>query len=351
MLVGAAAPAGPTIVRAEGVTAAALVQVQGALEGFRIESVPTFVPEAGFMGATGTGIAATCGAPGGPSIEDVTVDGGALLTTGIDVAAGECGATLSGVHVSRVEGPALSVFANAALPVVVKASRFRESAIGILATGGKLRLGIAADLEVVPAQAVEVSGNRGEGIVLTGGPTPTFRTLDVELLGTRVEENGGTGVVLDSVSTASKLAVRGCVIYANGEASPRTYGPDSGKRTAGGAVIRQDALAAGGFAFEANRLSSNAADQLGFETSGAWSIAPAAKTCGSSSNLFACVGEGNVAVGVAGPGGGTVNASHSVWPGLWNAYASAGVFIDSPSAYCTGGAEGAPAPPATCPAP
>jgi hypothetical protein len=331
-LFGAAAPAGPTIVRAEGTTAASLVRIEGAIDGgaggVRIES----------LGAAGTGVRVSCGGTSGrPRIANVIVDGGGALTKGIDVEGRACGAELTGVDVSKVSGPALEVAADPGVEVTVTASVFRESTIGIRATGGKLTVG-----SELPSDAVTVSGNMGEGILLTGGATSPFATLDVQLLGATVEQNRGTGVVLDSVSTASKLAVRGCTVYANGAASPRKYGPGDSQRSAGGVLVSQISLAP--LVFEANRVSSNAGDQLAFESSGPWSISTGA--C-DLANLFACVGEGAYAVGVA--GGGTVDASYTVWPIIPLAgFAGPGVSPTMP--YCNG-AGGAPAPPAPCPAP
>jgi hypothetical protein len=166
--------------------------------------------------------------------------------------------------------------------------------------------------------------------------------LDVELLRVLVAGNGGAGVALDRIGEASKLAVRGCTVYANG--ATRVYGPGSPQRPAGGVFLKQGALSS--FQFVANRLSANAGDQLAFETNAsAWSISPGA--CGAESNLFACIETGRYAVGRA-PGG-SVDASFSVWPDplAWSTWVSAGV---SSAAYCNG-AEGAPAPPATCPSP
>jgi hypothetical protein len=339
-LAGAPTPAGPTIIRAEAETTFPLVSLQGEIEDLRVESVPVDLPEGGSLGATGTGIVTACPAAGAPRIEDVTVDGGGSLTTGIDVAGGACGAMLIGVEVSGIDGPALSTVGDplAASRMIVTNGTFTDSRTGIVASGGKLTIGS------VEGSSVEVTGNAGEGIVITGGIS---RTLDVELLGTRVAENGGTGVVLDFVKPDSSLALRGCTVYANGDVSARSYGP-APQRVAGGVLIRQESMS--GFAFEGNRLSSNAADQLGFETSGGWSIVPSTHLCGTASNLFACVEDGYAAIGVAGTG--TVDASHSVWPGTpWDGYASDGVYVTPASAYCIGGTNGAPVLPATCPAP
>lgn len=332
-LYGAEAPAGQTIVRIDGVTDAILVAVQGAVEGIRVEST----------GATGTGVAATCGASGAPRIEDVTVDGGGALAKGIDVAAGACGAALSGVEVSGAAGPALSVVADAGAAVTVTGSTFRDSGSGIRATGGKLTLGSAgAALDVSTGEVtgdVTVKGNAGEGIVLTGGST---RVLDVEILRAAVKENGGTGVVLENVSTASALVVRECVVFANGDTAARSYGGAS-PRIAGGVLIRQTSLATLGFA--GNRLSSNAGDQLAFESSGDWSISPG--SC-ALANVVACVGDGAYAIGVK--AGGTVDASYTVWPAVpWADLASTNVTAPAVS-FCNGEV-GAPTLPGSCPGP
>jgi hypothetical protein len=347
-LMGDASGAGPTVVRAEGATTAALLQLHGWLSGVRVESVPTAPPEGGLLAATGAGIVATCGSVDRPWMADVRVDGGGTLGTGVDVnvIAGKCGAILLDVDVSGIDGPALSVAGDPAAEhrVEVRGGAFRDSAVGVRVTGGRLTLGAAVasalDPGVDPDAAVEVTGNAGEGVVLTGDAT---RTLDVELLGALVAENGGTGLVVDVVKPDSRLTVRGTVVYANGDASPREYGPGSPRRPAGGVLVSQGAL--GQLVFDANRVSSNAGDQLAFESSGAWSIATG--SC-ALANVFGCVGAGAYAVGVA--GGGTVDASYTVWPSIpWASFASPGVTAPA-TAYCNTVA-GAPAPPASCPAP
>jgi len=349
-LAGATETAGPTIVRAEGATTAPLVHLQGWLTGVRIESDPAVPVEGGLVAATGAGIAATCGAANRPWMADVTVDGGGSLKTGVDVdvVAGACGATLLGVEVSRIDGPALQVAGDplAEHRVDVRHGKFSDSAVGVRVTAGKLSLGSLADPVLAPEpqvvldDAVEVTGNAGEGILLTGEAS---RTLDVELLGTRVAGNGGTGVVLESVSAASRLAMQGCVVFANGDTSPRPYGGAS-SRTVGGVLVRQLSLTPP-LSFLENRVSANAGDQLAFDSSGAWSISPGA--C-ALANVFGCVGDGDYAIGVK--GGGTVDASYTVWPSIpWTGLASANV--TAPSADYCDEEDGAPAPPASCPAP
>lgn len=350
-LLGAAGEVGPVVVRAEGASAAALVHVRGWLSGVRVESAPTALVGGGLLAATGTGVLATCGAGAAPWMAEVEVVGGGTLGKGVDVdvAAGACGATLMDVEVSGVAGPALAVSADAAAAgrVQVRGGTFRDSAVGIRATGGQLSLGsesvLGAELGAIVADdAVEVTGNAGDGVVLSGDGA---RTIDAELLGARITGNGGTGVVLESVSPSSRLVVRACVVFANGDTAPRAYG-GAAQRTVGGVLVRQLSLAAP-LAFLENRVSANAGDQLAFDTSGAWSISPGA--C-ARANVFGCVAPGAYAVGVK--GGGSVDASFTVWPTIpWSDLASASVTAPS-AAYCNG-EDGAPEPPpaASCPAP
>jgi hypothetical protein len=184
-----------------------------------------------------------------------------------------------------------------------------------------------------------VTGNAGEGVLLAGDGG---HAIDAELLGASVTANGGTGVVLDAAAASSRLELRACAVFANGDLAGRAYGGAS-PRTAGGVLVRQLSLAA--LVLVRNRLSANAGDQLAFESSGAWSISPGA--C-PQANLFACVAPGAYAVGVK--GGGTVDASYTVWPAIpWDGLASAGVTAPS-LAYCNA-EDGAPALPAACPAP
>jgi hypothetical protein len=313
----------------------------------RVESAPTALAEGGVLAATGPGVRATCGADDGPSLTDVAVEGGGTLSRGIDVdvVSGGCGAELRRVRVSGIAGPALAVSGDphAEDRVQVHDGTFRESAIGVRVSGGKVTLAGLTPPEVDPDDAVAVEDNAGPGIVLDGDAE---RAMDVELLGARIAANGGTGVVLDEASTRSRLVMQGCVVFANGDVSPRTYGGGGSPRPVGGVLVKQEALETP-FAFLANRVSANAGDQLAFESSGAWSISPGA--C-AQANVFGCVGAGAFAIGVK--GGGTVDASFTVWPKVpWTDLASAGV-IAPPESYCNA-EPGAPEPPpaASCPSP
>jgi hypothetical protein len=299
---GAAAPAGPSVLRSEGADASKLVALEGELEGFGVEA----------SAATGTGVAVSCGGET-PSLADVTVDGGGSLTRGVQIV-GACGADLTRVEVSNVAGPALLVAAGEGAPVTVLASTFRASSPGVEMTGGTLTLGAEGD----GTSAVQVTENVGDGVVIRGGGT-----VDVRLLGTLVSANGGTGVVLYLVDVASRLTVRGCDVLANGRTSMRGYGPSPG-RPVGGIFVYQPSLATSSFVFEANRVWANGGDQLAFWSPGAWSIA-AGSSCGPSSNLFACVAPGAYAVAIG--GGGSVDARLTVWPGSFDPeqYVSAGV--------------------------
>lgn len=314
----AEAPAGATVLRAEGATAASLVALQGRIERIRIESIA----------ATGTGVAMSCGTAGKPSLDGVTIDGGSSLTKGVDVAGGACGADLVAVDVRDVEGPALGIVAGANAPITVSGGKYRDSGVGIRATGGKLTLGPGGD----PSADVEVTGNSGDGIVLEGS-TPV---ADVALAGVLVSGNGGTGVVVDMLSDAAKVSVQGCEIRSNGSAAPRS----SGGRSVGGVFALQLELAP--FTFLGNAVYANAGDQLTFESSGSWSIA--ATGCGSSSNVFACVAQGSSAVRVV--GGGTVAAQYTVWPAIPSATWLDGNVVTS-GTLCNG-VMGAPVLPA-CP--
>lgn len=318
-VVGAAAPAGETVLRGAGPTGGSVVTVRGRLESVRVEG----------GGATGAGVATACGASGRPSIADVVVDGGGTLTAGVDVS-GPCGADLSGVDVFDVAGDALRVHADPTAQVTVVSSAFRASEVGARLTGGEVTFGSDAD----PLASVEVSGNAGEGVVVTTGVA-----VEAQLVGARVNGNGGTGVLVELASAGSSVALRGCDVHSNGAVSPRTYGPGV-PRTAGGVLVVQATLP---FAFAGNRVYANDGDQLAFESSDAgWTIA--ADACSAASNVFACVDAGAYAVAIA---GGAVDARNTVWPALpVQSYASAGVtFVP----YCNGQA-GVPPTPA-CPSP
>jgi hypothetical protein len=314
-LVGAGAPAGASVIRAG--EAPSILAVSGAVRGLRVES----------EGAAGTGIAVSCGSGGTvPTLVDVSVVGGGMLETGVRIDGGRCGATLAGIDVWGAVDAALSVQANEGVAVTVERSRFRESGLGILATGGKLTVG-GDD----PAAAVEVTGNVRDGVVLTGG---VAKTLEIELRRVHVTGNLGTGVVLETVALASKVAVDRCVIHGNGAITPRTYGLDGSIRTGGGILVLQnDGLAS--FAFAGNRVYSNAGDQIGVWSDATWSLGPVA--CGPASNALGCAAPGAFAVSVV--GNATVRAEYNVWSSSQPAGLVSGATWNPP---CAANANGAP---------
>ncbi|HEX9049709.1 MAG TPA: hypothetical protein VF841_04170 [Anaeromyxobacter sp.] len=316
----AGAAGATTLLRFEAATAAPLVALEGQLGAFRIEAVA----------ATGPAVLAGCGSSGAPALADVAVDGGGALTTGVEVS-GTCGAQLSGVTVARVAGPALRVDADPAAQVTIQGGALRDSDVGARIAGGKVTFGVDGD----PTRSVEVTGNAHEGVLLSPGAT-----IDARLYGARIHGNAGTGLVVEPV-TASAVSLLACDVFSNGGGAPRGYGPGGG-RSVGGVLVAQNGIS---LALWGNRVYANAADQLAFESSAAWSIAPSA--CGAASNLFACVATGSYAVAVA--GGGTVDAANTVWPAVpFASYVSAGVTA-APTSYCNTLA-GVPATPA-CPVP
>lgn len=318
-VVAARAPAGATILRAAATHGQALVTIQGTLDGFRIE------PGAG----DATAIAMSCAASGKPTLTNVVVDGGGVLTAGVDVT-GVCGADLSGVAVSNVAGPGLRVQADPSAQVTVSGGGFRGSDSGAQLRSGKVTFGAPNDA----SRAVEIAANTNDGVVLTGG------SVDARFHSSKIHGNGGTGVVIEPIGAGSAIALTGCDVYANGRGAPRSYGPDPG-RPVGGVLVATGAVP---FTFASNRVYGNTGDQLAFESSSAWSIAPTA--CGPSSNLFACVAAGEYAV--AAVAGGTVDARFTVWPAVpFGAYVSGGVTAPVNS-FCNGVA-GVPPTPAPCP--
>lgn len=286
-LVGSSSPGGATVIRADAAAQSTVLSVQGAVEGIQVENVSM----------TGTGVEVSCGASGVPRLTDVAVAGGGALARGVAVQGG-CGATLEGVDVSDVAGPALRVDATEGAPVQAKGCRFRSSAVGVDARGGAVTL--SANLAILS----EVTSNVDQGVLLTG-TTRIDATLDHVL----VAGNGGTGVVLRSVPLTSTLSVTDCEIHSNGSVSPATYG-GAFSRTAGGVLVSQ--LSLGAHSILGNRLYANSGDQLAFESSGTWSISPGSP-CGPASNAFGdCPGQG---AAVSKVGAGAVNATYTVWPG------------------------------------
>ncbi len=288
----AAAGAAETIVQGDGGSSASIVNVEGTVQGFRIANSTM----------TGTGVEMTCGATGGPRLTDVVVSAGAQkLANGVTVR-GSCGATLERVDVSGASAAALDIFVPATAIITATGSRFHGSGVGIQATGGKL--GFSSD--TATGTPTQVIGNTGDGIVLTG----TTTVVEASLANVVVSGNGGTGIFISMVPTASKLTMTGCDIHSNGTSTPEVYGSAGNQRTAGGILLTQSLLAA--FALESNRVYANHggadADELAFYSSGNWALNTG--NCGSP-NAFGCVGATSFAVRVT---SGTVDARNSIWP-------------------------------------
>ncbi len=350
-LVGAPPPAEATVIRGEP-GAAALLAVQGAVEGLRVEA----------GGATGTGLALSCGASGAPSLRRVTVEGGGVvldpdvlgtvtagLREGVTVS-GTCGGRLSGVEVSRVAGPALTVSPDPAsvATVDVLGGSFVASNVGISIRGQRVR--VAPDPDTAAASTV-VWGNSGEGVVIGGVPATA---VEATLEGMIVTANGGTGIVMQGLTSASRVLARACDVSGNGEVRARKYGPQIARRTAGGVLVTLGAIAA--FTFSGNRLWANASDQLAFESGATWSIA--ALSCGPDTNVFdTCMpgscdygGGGACAVASSSTGAGSVQLDNNLWPGTpLSQYVTSNI-ADLDATYCTTTDPGVPAKP-TCPSP
>lgn len=327
-LVGAAPPAGPTIVRGDP-GAGALVSLAGALERVRVER-----PATAGGGARGPGIETSCGAAVTPSLRDVEVDGGLVLdpegsgTTGLSAGVkvtGSCGAELVRMHATGAAGPALALALDpsGASTVTVLGGSYRGSIVGVSVAGsGKVTL--APDPET--AASVVVSGNVREGVLISGQTSVVDTTLEEVL----ISENGGTGFVVWSANAASRLVVKHNDIALNGASRSRTYGPVPVQRQAGGILVSQLSLQQ--FVFAGNRIFANDHDQLAFETDSALTIA--ADSCGEQTNVFRCVSPSHYAIGVW--GNGSVEAARNVWPGdPPSAWVSAGVL--SFNSYCVAG--------------
>lgn len=313
---GADAPA-ETIIQGNAGTSAAMVALQGVLQGVQVANVSM----------TGDGVDMTCGATGAPTLRDVIVSSGTpKLASGVTIA-GSCGALLERVDVSGASGPALAVTASAAsTPVTVTGGKFHASGTGIQATGGTLVVQPDAT-----AGATEVTDNTGTGIQLTGA-TPV---VDATLSGVLVARNGGTGIFVDNVAQTSKLRMTACNVQLNGTVAPTQYGPPGGQRPAGGMLLSQTLL--GTFQLQGNSFHANygagGADELAFESSGAWTLSTG--SCGSPApNAFGCLKGGSYAVSVW-PG--TVDARFTIWPSIPpGSSVSAGVTVDSGCAAWSG---------------
>ncbi len=148
--------------------------------------------------------------------------------------------------------------------------------------------------------------------------------LDATLDGLVVAGNGGTGLVVGGLSSASRVRILRCDFQGNGSElrSEFTGRVDEGERQVGGALVRNLALDV--FAFHGNRLWSNHGDQLAFDSDASFSIAPVPGACGADSNLFGGLPDGAFALRKAGAG--TLDASYCGWPGSpASSYHSAGV--------------------------
>jgi hypothetical protein len=324
------------------------VRVLGALDGVRIEA----------GGSRGAGIEVACGGPGVPWLHAVRVDGGGIfdpagavtggLRAGISVTS-TCGARLQHVEATAVSGPALSVEPGSAGTVAVSGGSFGGSETGIWLRGGTTL--VAPD----GSNAVTVSGNAGEGIVVgaaVGEVLPSPRTISGATFDHAVvTANGGVGIWIKRIAEpGSVVSLVGCDVSANGRTRVRTSGNTTDARRVGGALVALANPAT--LDFRGNRLWSNAGDQLAFESDASWTIGPT--TCGSDSNLFACVTSLDFAVRIftisVPPG--SVNAPFNRWPGTSNSpyqeYVGPGVSVVPDNAFCGPGA-GVPDMPACIP--
>lgn len=339
----AASPQPAPIIRGEpGVPT--IVAVQGALEDVRVEG----------GGATGVGVALSCGASGKPELRRVEVDGGGVLdpdglvTAGLSegvTVAGTCGgARLSGVQVSAVAGSALSIDPAAAATVDVLGGSFGGSNVGIWIRGGKVK--VAPDPE--GAVTTLVFANSADGVIV-GDLLATATPVDAALERISATSNGGTGIVFADLPLASShVRMTACDVWANGAVRAEQYGPQDAKRTAGGVLVVLGQLP---FTFNGNRVWANAGDQLAFDSGAPWSI-EASSECGADTNVFdTCMsalscdyGAGRTCAVVL-SGLGSVQAGFNVWPGSPpRSYATSNVAIPN---YCAAGS-GMPAKP-TCP--
>jgi hypothetical protein len=157
-----------------------------------------------------------------------------------------------------------------------------------------------------------------------------------------VKDNGGTGVVLETVGVQSSVDVAGCEIQGNGGVAPRTYGPDGAVRTAGGLLLLQnDGIAA--FSFTGNRVFVNGGDEIGVWSDATWSLSSGA--CGVGSNALGCAGANAFAVSVV--GNAVVDARYNVWSSSQPEALVSGAQWNPP---CAANANSAPPAP-VCPAP
>jgi hypothetical protein len=271
---------------APGSTATSLIELHGALSGFRIENVD---PQA-------LGIDARCVGFKPPELRDVLLEGNLKLATGILVS-GPCGSHVEDVFVRRATGSALVVDAAPEAVTTVLGGRFAESGVGLELRGGML--------EIQPgAASTEIASNLREGLLISGG-----NGLSLRAAGVNVVANGGTGLVIEAVPEAAEISLDGCTIHSNGFVAPRIYGSGSDPaRSAGGMLVAQTkALAA--FSFTGNVVSANAGDQVGVWSEGAWSFSGGG--CGSASNAFGCIGTGAYALYATTSA--TVDATFNVW--------------------------------------
>jgi hypothetical protein len=349
-ILGAPAPAGPTIVRAgpDPGTAGTILRVTGTLEALTIEA----------RGPRGAGVELVCGAGAAPTLRDVTVDGGGTLDpggvvtgglrTGIAVA-GACGGLVQRALVSAVAGPGLAVEqgAGSAATVQILGGTFRGNEVGIWLRGGTTSVGLDG------SNATTVTGNAWMGIAIGGGPdaaAPAVAVPVASLEGAIVNGNAGTGIVVARLDeSGSYVSISGADVTRNGQSARVQTRPTGTPAHAVGGVL----LALGQpltLAFSGNRLWSNAGDQLVFDSAATWRLGPSVvDQCGFSTNVFACVATGQLALGIV--HGGSVSAPYNLWPGPktppWTDWLGAGVTVPV-GQFCLPGSPGVPQPPDTC---
>jgi hypothetical protein len=294
-LVGPADSTRATI-RLDDPAASAGVELRGAIERVNLEN----------LAAVRVGVAASCGEIGRPSLRHVAIRGAALLQSGIAVS-GSCGADLEEVEVEAAAGPALLVEASGEEVVSVLGGAFRNSGTGIEVTGGTVTVeGPHIPLQLLSGFAdgttLEIVGNAGHGVALTGGATPIVFSVSRA----RIHENRGTGVRIDELPTGSSVSITQSDIGENlgvGEGSLYATG-----RSAGGLILSQSAPPP--FVFAGNVVACNGGDQLGFYTATETPLRIGPDACGTGSNFVRTKPQG-IAVFVSGYA--TVDARNNYW--------------------------------------
>lgn len=259
--------------------------------------------------ATGDTVKAT-GFAGAPV---VFTEGPLTIPAGVALTTAETPAGTSSYVVEPAAGVGTATFVS--LRPGASITGFRVRNVEATGVGLATSCGGAGDVAPVTIDTVLISG-------LGAGATPArfanglrhSGNCSLTLTRSTIEEADDTGVVVSSPAAATSLTMTGNLIQRN-QANVTRYSIGPAPDRSGGGLVFIGTVP-GTVAFSANRLLSNAGDQVLVFSAGTLNLSTPA--CDASANVFACYPTG---VGLSSKAG-TVSAGHNTW---WNPIPMGGI--------------------------